>query len=120
MDRFRPLLFQRDHNHGHRPPPKEDKKMAITIIQPKPIPRYSGHRHEAGASDSDSDSDSEAGGVDIEGDISMSKGGSSSNRPAKRARYGRSDIVTPGEVITDDPQWMRLVNPDSVSPQQSP
>lgn len=31
------------------------------------------------------------------------------NRPAKRARLsGITDtIVTPGEIITDDPQWMR-------------
>lgn len=33
------------------------------------------------------------------------------SRPHKRARVGHgkigSEIVTPGEVVTDDPQWMR-------------
>jgi exosome complex component RRP4 len=51
----------------------------------------------------DSDSDSSSGGADIEGDISM--------QASKRARSGGqgNEIVTPGEVITDDPQWMRHV-----------
>lgn len=67
--------------------------MAITIIQPKPVPRYTGRRSSAG-----SDSDSDDGGVDIEGDIKMATGRSSASH---------SDIVTPGEVITTNPQWMR-------------
>ncbi|KAG6358598.1 hypothetical protein INS49_012116 [Diaporthe citri] len=67
--------------------------MAITIIQPKPVPRYT-RRTSSAASDSDSDD----GGVDIEGDIKMATG-----RPAA----SHSDIVTPGEVITTNPQWMR-------------
>ncbi|KAK9782585.1 hypothetical protein SCAR479_00928 [Seiridium cardinale] len=69
--------------------------MPITILQPSLAkePVYNSY-----GSDSDSNSDSE-GGVDLEGDISMS-------RPAKRARRGES-IVTPGEVITEDAQWMR-------------
>lgn len=54
-------------------------------------------------SDSDSDSDSGGAGVDFEGDVSMSTG-----RPSKRAKYG-DDIVTPGEIITDDTQYMRFV-----------
>jgi exosome complex component RRP4 len=50
-----------------------------------------------------SDNDSE-GGADLEGDIDM--------RPSKRARHGgTSSIVTPGEVITDDSQWMRYAIP---------
>jgi exosome complex component RRP4 len=70
--------------------------MPITIIAPKPIPRY--YTRDEG--NEDSDSDSSDGGADLEGDIRM--------RPAKRARRDdRYEIVTPGEVITDDPQWMR-------------
>ncbi|KAM0333021.1 hypothetical protein ACHAQA_001678 [Verticillium albo-atrum] len=69
--------------------------MPITIHAPKPTPQV--HTNTIYASDSDSDD----GGVDLEGDVSMA-------RPAKRARSaGHHDIVTPGEVITDDPQWMR-------------
>ncbi|KAM0601540.1 hypothetical protein ACHAP1_008578 [Verticillium nonalfalfae] len=69
--------------------------MPITIHAPKPTPQV--HTNTVYASDSDSDD----GGVDLDGDLSMS-------RPAKRARNaGHHDIVTPGEVITDDPQWMR-------------
>lgn len=74
--------------------------MAITIIQPKPIPRYTGRDVRAS---SDTDSDSEMGGVDLDGDVSMNTGHSS-----KRANHS-SDIVTPGEVITDDSQYMRYV-----------
>ncbi len=67
--------------------------MAITILAPAPtVP------HQRAGSSSDGDSDDR--GVDLEGDLDM--------RPSKRAR--RSDgkeIVTPGEMVTDDPQWMR-------------
>lgn len=66
--------------------------MAITILPPAPvILPYE---------DEDSEEDSDEGGVDLEGDLNM--------RPAKRAKHGR-DIVTPGESVTDDPQWMRYV-----------
>lgn len=67
--------------------------MPITIIQPSLVQEPIYNRYGA-----ESDSDSE-GGVDLEGDISM-------GRPAKRARRDES-IVTPGQVITEDPQWMR-------------
>lgn len=67
--------------------------MAITIIQPKPVPQYTRRTSSAG-----SDSDSDDGGVDIEGDIKMATG---------RSPSGLNDIVTPGEVITTNPQWMR-------------
>ncbi|CAJ2502675.1 Uu.00g100690.m01.CDS01 [Anthostomella pinea] len=72
--------------------------MPITILQPAPVPVFNDTRNDhASASDSDSDE----GGVDLEGDISMM-------RPSKRARRTEDDsIVTPGEVITEDPQWMR-------------
>lgn len=66
--------------------------MAITILPPAPaVLPYE---------DEDSAEDSDEGGVDLEGDLNM--------RPAKRAKHGR-DIVTPGESVTDDPQWMRHV-----------
>lgn len=70
--------------------------MPITIIQPRPVPQWSS-RNEGASSDSDSDN----GGADLEGDILMSMG-----RPSKRAKYD-SAVVTPGEVITDDTQFMR-------------
>jgi len=73
--------------------------MAITIIQPRPTPQYI-KRDDGASSDSDSD-DSGDGGVDLEGDVSMSMA-----RPSKRVKYS-DDIVTPGEVITDDTQFMR-------------
>ncbi|CAN8106033.1 unnamed protein product [Discula destructiva] len=76
--------------------------MPITIIQPRPTPQFL-RRDDGASSDSDSDSDDSGGGggVDLEGDVSMSMG-----RPSKRAKYS-DDIVTPGEVITDDTQFMR-------------
>ncbi|KAL2876035.1 Exosome complex component rrp4 [Colletotrichum sp. CLE4] len=70
--------------------------MPITILAPRGTPSH--HKPYAAAGTADSDSDSE-GGADIEGDISM--------RPAKRSRGDTYEIVTPGEIITDDPQWMR-------------
>lgn len=65
--------------------------MAITILQPKPaVPR-------SRSEDAGSGSDSE-GGIDLDGDVSMDSGA---------ARYAAIDLVTPGELITDDAQWMR-------------
>lgn len=65
--------------------------MAITILTPTPAAQD--FKRESSSEESD-------GGVDLEGDIDM--------RPVKKARYHASDhIVTPGEVVTDDPQWMR-------------
>ncbi|KAF2965677.1 hypothetical protein GQX73_g7883 [Xylaria multiplex] len=70
--------------------------MPITILQPAPPPGYNPYHIPDVASDSDSE-----GGVDIEGDVSM-------GRPSKRFRRSDDDaIVTPGEIITEDPQWMR-------------
>lgn len=64
--------------------------MAITILAPTPA---------AFAYTADS-SDESDGGIDLEGDVDM--------HPKKRARhYASTNIVTPGETVTDDPQWMR-------------
>ncbi|KAK3937901.1 exosome complex component rrp4 [Diplogelasinospora grovesii] len=77
--------------------------MPITIIAPKPAQqRYAAPQDSPDASDSEEGDDLSEGGADLEGDISMG------HRPAKKARTdGKYEIVTPGEVITDDPQWMR-------------
>lgn len=69
--------------------------MAITILAPAAanVPNLPYYAENSSEDDSD-------GGVDLEGDIDM--------RPKKRARHdGASSIVTPGETVTDDPQWMR-------------
>jgi exosome complex component RRP4 len=67
--------------------------MAITILAPAPpaLPYKA----------ADSDDDSDDGGADLQGDINM--------RPSKRARHSHEEIVTPGHVVTDEPQWMRQV-----------
>lgn len=65
--------------------------MAITILPPAPP-----------TTEYDSDA-SDNGGFDSEGDVDMVESG----RPAKRARTSAKGIVTPGETVTDDPQWMR-------------
>lgn len=67
--------------------------MAITILPPAPAepqvqPQYD-----------ESDSEDE---IMESSDIA---------RPSKRLRLLEkgSEVVTPGEIVTDDPQWMRLV-----------
>lgn len=64
--------------------------MAIIILAPAPAVPY--------RTETSLDDDHDTGGVDLEGDADM--------RPSKRARRSK-DIVTPGETVTDDPQWMR-------------
>lgn len=67
--------------------------MAITILAPAPAVPY---QLQFGSDDEDP----EDGGVDLKGDFGM--------RPVKRARHSSAkDLVTPGETVTDDPQWMR-------------
>ncbi|KND89650.1 Exosome complex component rrp4 [Tolypocladium ophioglossoides CBS 100239] len=75
--------------------------MPIIILQPQPAPQRPAAA--AGGYSSDSESD---GGVDIQGDVSM--------RAPKRRRASldnedddASEILTPGAVITSNPQWMR-------------
>lgn len=77
--------------------------MPITILNPQPAPQ---RPHAAAANDSDPDSDSDSsGGADVQGDVSM--------RAPKRRRAVQDDealadeILTPGAVITSNPQWMR-------------
>jgi exosome complex component RRP4 len=78
--------------------------MAITILTPKPTPHIFGSNGKSRgvAADSDSDSDSSNGGVDLEGDVSMGYSAVKAKPSDEDA-----DIVAPGELITDDPQWMR-------------
>lgn len=72
--------------------------MAITILPPMAEDRGPYHADSDESMSADSDSDVEMGGVSLP-------------RPPKRARFGNDEIgtgtVTPGEVVTDDPQWMR-------------
>ena len=79
--------------------------MPITIRNPQPLPSRSVGPTAAHASQSDSESDSE-GGVDLQGDVPM--------RAPKRLRHTSKDdqdeILTPGSIITNNPQWMRYVN----------
>lgn len=73
--------------------------MAITILAPAPAPvAYTPH---TATHDDDSD-------FDLDGDVDMEDSG----RPTKRARIN-TVIVTPGEVVTDDPQWMRYATSSS-------
>lgn len=67
--------------------------MAITILHP---PTAAAIAQQDAASDDDEWYDSE-GDADMEG---LSRG-------TKRPRISRKAIVTPGELVTDDPQWMR-------------
>lgn len=73
--------------------------MPITILAPKPAPvaRSFGGAHGGGIDHDDSDSGYDDGDVDMAG----------VERAAKRRRTGQSKLVTPGEIVTDDTQWMR-------------
>jgi exosome complex component RRP4 len=99
--------------------------MPITILAPRrAAQRHSGSRAVQASHDAGSDSDS-SGGADVEGDVSMrgskasrvaggrgQRGGVKGGRRARESSEESEDefeIVTPGEVITDDPQWMRYV-----------
>lgn len=66
--------------------------MTFTILSPAPPATAVHDGHDEGE-----------GGVDLEGDVDMLN----TSRPAKRARLG---MVTPGETVTEDPQWMRYGN----------
>ncbi|KAI9753493.1 MAG: hypothetical protein M4579_005125 [Chaenotheca gracillima] len=64
--------------------------MAITILPPAPPPSYD---HQ--------DSSDEENDVDPEGDVDMA------GTAKKGTAISGKGIVTPGELVTDDPQWMR-------------
>ena len=70
--------------------PNSTMPFSITAPAPQPPIAYND------ASDSDTD--------DSEGDIDMGP-------PAKRPKLSTKSIVTPGETVTDDPQWMRCSLP---------
>ncbi|KAF2141897.1 uncharacterized protein K452DRAFT_287865 [Aplosporella prunicola CBS 121167] len=68
--------------------------MPITILAPAPpAPTYP---RAAGSEDEDE-------AFDSEGDVDME----ATSRASKRPRRSQKSIVTPGEMVTDDPQWMR-------------
>ena len=78
--------------------------MAITILPP--VVDHVDISH--------SDSDVDSMSVDSDGGVDLAAGRTS--RPSKRPRLVEgtditSGVVTPGEIVTDDPQWMRLVGP---------
>lgn len=67
--------------------------MAITILPPASA--YKEPQEDGSSEDSDVD-----GGVELEA--------GSGARPSKRLRHSLDqELVTPGETVTDDPQWMR-------------
>ncbi|KAG5989482.1 hypothetical protein E4U54_004320, partial [Claviceps lovelessii] len=77
--------------------------MPITILQPQPASQRALASLVA-TSEAGSDSDSD-GGADLEGDVSM-------RAPKRRRSSANNDdmadeILTPGTVITTNPQWMR-------------
>lgn len=69
--------------------------MAITILAPQPAPRaiYEPENSARQQQSFNNDSDTEMG--------------DDMPHPVAQARTGRRTIVTPGENITDDSQWMR-------------
>ena len=60
------------------------------------------------------ESDVDSMSVDSDGGVDLAAG--DATRPSKRPRLVEgtnigAGVLTPGEVVTDDPQWMRLVAP---------
>lgn len=82
--------------------------MPITILPPLQATSrrvFSSAPAESSDTDASDSSDEDSRGAPAAGAMSIDSG-----RPAKRRRAGDAagrEIVTPGEVITDDPQWMR-------------
>lgn len=67
--------------------------MPISILPPTPALNLA---YDANSSDEDDD-------FDLEGDVDME----GTSRGVKRSRISQKHIVTPGELVTDDSQWMR-------------
>lgn len=67
--------------------------MPIQILAPAPAAPVAPY---SDLSEEDDDPRDYDGDVDMEGIL----------RGGKRARLGQT-VVTPGEIVTDDPQWMR-------------
>lgn len=78
--------------------------MAITILPPAPATASVNTKN----NDSDEDYDFDEGGVDLEGDVKMDADMRES-KGTKQFDIDALDIVTPGEIVTDEPQWMRSV-----------
>jgi exosome complex component RRP4 len=71
--------------------------MPITILPPAPA--LSAERHVPYQPADDEEFYDSEGDVDMEGIA----------RASKRRKASRQHIVTPGEIVTNDPQWMRSV-----------
>lgn len=67
--------------------------MPITILAPAPPPPVNYEAH------SDDDDEME---LDSEDDVDMETG-----KPYKKPRTSAKHVITPGELVTDDTQWMR-------------
>lgn len=80
--------------------------MPITILPPAPAAPMN-YQHNTPDNEDDS--------FDSEGDVDME----ATTRASKRSRLSQKAIVTPGEVITDDPQWMRCNPPSHPDPPPS-
>jgi hypothetical protein len=51
------------------------------------------------------DSDDEVEAVDMDGDVDMSSHGA----------YGGKNVFTPGQIVTNDSRWMRLVKQSDIT-----
>ncbi|KAK3900441.1 exosome complex component rrp4 [Staphylotrichum tortipilum] len=78
--------------------------MPITILAPRPSRAANGPSDNASSSDSDSDSN---GGADLDGDLPMTTTKPKPKTHPSKHTPSSFEIVTPGETITSDPQWMR-------------
>ena len=70
--------------------------MAITVTAPKPAVLVS--------TKAVPEEDGSIQRADLDGDIDML---TDSGRSPKKRQVDSNNVITPGEVVTDDPQWMR-------------
>ncbi|EFW99384.1 exosome complex exonuclease [Grosmannia clavigera kw1407] len=79
--------------------------MPITILRPE---RPAARRFVAAANDGSDDSDaSDNGGASVGRAAAAAAASSRRNRKRRRGGDGGDEIVTPGEVVTEDAKWMR-------------